>query len=204
MLSPSPSDSMLPKILGALAAAKESDPLRSRDPQPGLEPGPRRRETDLAEAVRQGLRSLEHEFHAGIQLQLDIAPNTKPVGVEAPWVNLVTICLCRNALAVMPEGGVLLLELFTITLSDEHPKVFLGDGRSGEYSVLAVSDSGQGMDRTVLNRLFEAPQQSEEAMSCHGPDLRHLRDLVGWCGGHVWVYSEPGHGTQFEVFFPVA
>lgn len=103
----------------------------------------------------------------------------------------------------MPNGGVLLIEIFSTTLNDAHPKVFLGDARPGEYTVLAVSDSGPGMDPSALAHIFEMPPQVEGAETQPRSGLCLVRDIASWCGGHVWVYSEPGHGTQFEIFFPV-
>jgi len=159
---------------------------------------------DLAEVIRKTLSKMEDAFHPSLQVQLDLQEDTKLVKAEPVEVSRVVMFLCQHALDVMVQGGLLLVEAFTITLEDSHPKVFLGEGRPGEYSVLALSDSGHGMDALALERLFAFPVSQDECRAQPRSGLYAVREIVERCGGHVWVYSEPGYGTQFEVFFPVA
>jgi len=182
------------------SAVLESDLLREGRAEHTVQPAA----ADLAEVIRKTLSKMEGAFHPSLQVQLDLQQDTKLVRVEPVEVSRVVMLLCQHAQDVMVQGGLLLVEVFTITLEDSHPKVFLGEGRPGEYSVLALSDSGHGMDALELERLFEFPPSQDECRAQPRSGLYTVREIVDRCGGHVWVYSEPGYGTQFEVFFPVA
>jgi len=160
---------------------------------------------DLAEVVRETLTSLRGSFHPDLRVvHLDVAADSSLVRLETEHLVRVVRILFRNALKAMPEGGLLLIEVFTTTLNEQHPKVYLGEGKPGVYAVLSLSDSGKGMDTAELSRLFEAPETIKESLRAAELGLSALPKILERCGGHVWVYSQPGMGTQFEVFLPVA
>jgi|GEM_PF-2268015 len=158
---------------------------------------------DLVETVRQTIETLESSLERDIQFQVDIAPGTSLVRGEPAEIRIATLCLVGNRLEAVPDGGVLLVETFTTVLDESHPKVFMGEGNPGEYTVMAVSDSGLGMDREALSRMFKAPPAGVESGGLTTCGLHLVRDIVERWGGHIWKYSEPGHGTQVEVFLPV-
>jgi CheY-like chemotaxis protein len=101
----------------------------------------------------------------------------------------------------MAEGGKLTLELSNAML-DEHYTALAADVQEGQYVLLAITDTGTGMTRDVLERAFEPFFTTKPEGQGTGLGLSMAYGFIKQSGGHVRIYSEPGHGTTVKIYLP--
>ena len=136
-----------------------------------------------------------------VELHFLLAPDAGHIRADQGQMEQVILNLAINARDAMPRGGKIILETANMNV-DESTAGDHAPAPPGHYVMLAVEDTGAGMDPQILSRIFEPFFTTKEVGHGTGLGLATVFAIVKHCQGYIWAYSEPGHGTRFKIYLP--
>ncbi len=159
-------------------------------------------EADLGAVCRETLAILKGTLGEAYTIKTLIAPNLHPVLVDTAQLQSALVNLALNARDAMPNRGELLISIENVTIDDSYMAQETHVAM-GNYLRVSVSDNGIGMCAETQLRVFEPFFTTKASSGGTGLGLAMVYGFVRQSGGHIALYSEPGHGTTFSMYFPV-
>jgi PAS domain S-box-containing protein len=157
---------------------------------------------DLNERLKEASKLLKPLMGDDVEIVIPSRAATAIVEADPGQLDQIVLNLAVNSRDAMPRGGKLVIETGVYDLDEafahEHSMT------PGRYVMLAVSDNGTGMDEATRSRIFEPFFTTKESGKGSGLGLATVYGIVKQFGGHIWVYSEPSHGTTFKIYLPSA
>jgi PAS domain S-box-containing protein len=152
------------------------------------------RTVDPNAVVEDAERLLRRLLSENIAIDLRLARDVAPIEADPARIGQVIVNLAVNARDAMPHGGTLTIETANVDLDELDAARHPGTVKPGPHVMIAVSDTGVGMSRDVLEHIFEPFYTTKTVGKGTGLGLAVVYGIVKQSGGHIWAYSEPGLG----------
>jgi PAS domain S-box-containing protein len=144
---------------------------------------------------------LERLVGEDISISLKLSDDLGLILADRVQIEQILLNLAVNARDAMPQGGRINIETMNVILDKEYVKQH-PPSTSGPFVMVAFSDTGHGIDKTLLPKIFEPFFTTQEPGKGSGLGLATVYGIVKQNNGNIWVYSEPGLGTTFKIYFP--
>jgi len=158
---------------------------------------------DLNDVVAHSMKLLDRIVGEDIEIAMHLDPSLGKIILDPVHIDQVMMNLVVNARDAMTSGGKLTIETTAVALDDQYTGQHLGV-MPGRYAMLAISDTGIGMNAETRNRIFEPFFTTKEVGRGTGLGLSIVYGIVKQAGGDIIVYSEEGRGTTFKIYLPLA
>jgi PAS domain S-box-containing protein len=155
---------------------------------------------NLNDVVTENIKMLTRMIGEDIDLVMVPGPNLWAVRADSGQIEQVIMNLAVNARDAMPSGGKLTIEITNATLDDSYARMH-APLQPGDYVMVAISDTGAGMDTETQSHIFE-PFFTTKGPKGTGLGLSTVYGIIKQSGGYIWVYSEVGRGTTFKIYLP--
>lgn len=156
---------------------------------------------DLREVVHSMQVLIERTLGADVRIQFRLRDDLWPVMIDTAQLESAVLNLCLNARDAMAQGGSLTVETANVSF-DHKEEMLAADVAPGDYVMLAISDTGKGMDEETIARAFEPFFTRKPAGTRSGMGLSMVYGFIRQSHGHVRLYSEPGQGTTVRMYLP--
>ncbi|MEP0813273.1 MAG: GAF domain-containing protein [bacterium] len=156
---------------------------------------------DIDVIVNECTRMLSRLIGENIELRVFPGADGARIKADVNQIHQILINLAANSRDAIEGNGTIIVETAVKHLDDEYAKSH-AEVTPGEYVMLSFHDTGKGMDKEQIDRIFEPFYTTKELGKGTGLGLATVYGIVKQHGGHIWVYSEPGRGTTFKVYFP--
>ena len=160
------------------------------------------RPINLNDEIRNAQKLLYKTIPKMIDIEMKLADDLKQISADPGQMEQIILNLAVNAQHAMPDGGKLMFETQNVYLDGEYCKHYV-DAKQGAHVVLQVSDTGVGMSKEIVERVFEPFYTTKKSGEGTGLGLAMVFGIVKSHGGHITCYSEIGMGTTFKIYFPI-